>query len=795
VTTVAYGNGRSTQYEYYDHTRRLKRMTTGGASTIQDIRYTYDMASNILSVTDAAHTGTQSCALSNIVYDDLYRLTSVFSTADNRTITYAYNALGNVVTNGEMGTGTYTYHATKVHAVTAANGSTYAYDACGNMTNRNRSGQANQTLTYDEQNRLKQVAITGGSTVQFGYSAGGSRLWKKVGSQVTNLWIGSLYEEKDGNILCHVYAGGRLVATFEPESSFACFIQHHPYLAAIWNFGSGVATALFGGGRAPMSVMGLAILAGLFAGRPGAKRRAASSWRGRPALVFVAWASRPWIPNHGQDARATQGQDALATTVPLWRRVILTSLAASVFLSSSPQAAYAGTPVYDPVFYYYHPDHLGSSQLMTDRDGDVVQQYGYSPFGRENYKNNIYAFPVSSRYTGQTLDEDTGLYYYGARYYDPELARFIQADSTIPDPEFSQAYNRYAYVYNNPLKFTDPTGQNPFAIALFVIGTTKVTVGTIVVSACISAGITALAGGDPMKGFALGLMGGFLGGCFGAIANSAFIGAVAAGALTGVMSGGDPLMGALTAGVSAGIASAFAEMPVPSFVNTPTEAYLWQLTMSTCIGALAGGVNAEMSGGNFGTGAAYGAAGAAAGFAVSMALRDYLGTENPRASLACSSQELAVIYCVDLANTWADLEQWMAMVDIQRQAELQAELEWQKAVWAGFWDGYSKASYGIANTILGGLFNSKNGILYKFSPTIRNWSQDSAFKTGANGWRVAEVPLIGGLIAKAFGYNPWLGKIAYHYPHGGGPHQYPHIQIMIRAGAHTTKHIRIPWPW
>jgi len=92
-TNVAYGNGRSTQYEYYDHTRRLKRMTTGGASTIQDIRYTYDMASNILSVTDAAHTGTQSCALSNIVYDDLYRLTSVFSTADNRTITYNYNAL------------------------------------------------------------------------------------------------------------------------------------------------------------------------------------------------------------------------------------------------------------------------------------------------------------------------------------------------------------------------------------------------------------------------------------------------------------------------------------------------------------------------------------------------------------------------------------------------------------------------------------------------------------------------------------------------------------------------------
>ncbi len=54
------------------------------------------------------------------------------------------------------------------------------------------------------------------------------------------------------------------------------------------------------------------------------------------------------------------------------------------------------------------------------------------------------------------------------RYYDSELARFIQPDSTVPDPEFSQAYNRYAYVYNNPLKFSDPTGQNPFLIAMIM---------------------------------------------------------------------------------------------------------------------------------------------------------------------------------------------------------------------------------------------------------------------------------------------------------------------------------------
>jgi RHS repeat-associated protein len=57
------------------------------------------------------------------------------------------------------------------------------------------------------------------------------------------------------------------------------------------------------------------------------------------------------------------------------------------------------------------------------------------------------------------LDEDIGLYYYGARYYDPQLGRFIQPDSVIPDLFNPQSYNRYSYVLNNPLRYTDPNGR------------------------------------------------------------------------------------------------------------------------------------------------------------------------------------------------------------------------------------------------------------------------------------------------------------------------------------------------
>ncbi len=62
------------------------------------------------------------------------------------------------------------------------------------------------------------------------------------------------------------------------------------------------------------------------------------------------------------------------------------------------------------------------------------------------------------KFTGQRLD-GTGLYYYGARYYDPNIGRFISADSIVPDPMNPQSLNRYSYCLNNPLKYTDPSGH------------------------------------------------------------------------------------------------------------------------------------------------------------------------------------------------------------------------------------------------------------------------------------------------------------------------------------------------
>jgi len=77
------------------------------------------------------------------------------------------------------------------------------------------------------------------------------------------------------------------------------------------------------------------------------------------------------------------------------------------------------------------------------------------------------------RFTGQRLEQrlgapegglDRGLYFYGARWYDSSLGRFLSPDSIVPKPGNPQSLNRYAYVLNNPLRYTDPTGHSPVCI-------------------------------------------------------------------------------------------------------------------------------------------------------------------------------------------------------------------------------------------------------------------------------------------------------------------------------------------
>ena len=104
---------------------------------------------------------------------------------------------------------------------------------------------------------------------------------------------------------------------------------------------------------------------------------------------------------------------------------------------------------------YLHGDHLGSVSVVTDNDRRVLSRQDYTPWG-EARGGDITQTTLD--FTGQRKD-GTGLLYYGARYYDPALGRFLSPDSVAPDKGNPQTRNRYSYVLNNPLKLKDPTGH------------------------------------------------------------------------------------------------------------------------------------------------------------------------------------------------------------------------------------------------------------------------------------------------------------------------------------------------
>jgi RHS repeat-associated protein len=112
--------------------------------------------------------------------------------------------------------------------------------------------------------------------------------------------------------------------------------------------------------------------------------------------------------------------------------------------------------------YHLHGDRVppgrGSTSLATDSSGGVgnpVRDQGYYAYGRYRRGGTL---PTDHKFTGQKL-AGSGLYYYGARYYDPQIGLFLSADTLVPDPGVVLDYNRCMYTRGNPLKFVDPFGH------------------------------------------------------------------------------------------------------------------------------------------------------------------------------------------------------------------------------------------------------------------------------------------------------------------------------------------------
>ena len=240
---------------------------------------------------------------------------------------------------------------------------------------------------------------------------------------------------------------------------------------------------------------------------------------------------------------------------------------------------------------YFHTDHLGSIAVITDGNGAVAERLSYDAWGKRRFANGADdpAGSVTSQttygFTGQEELSVTGLVHLNGRVYDSLIGRMMSADPTVPDALNPQAWNRYSYVGNDPLTFTDPTGYSWLSSFFSSIGNFfKSIFSNAIVRAIVQIAIAAVLtlGNVPL--------------------------AIAAAASTAIVTGlsGGKLGQILKAAVIAG-ATAFAFNQVGTAFAGPSN-FLANVAGHAAVGCL----SAVASGGKCGPGALSGAAGAAA---------------------------------------------------------------------------------------------------------------------------------------------------------------------------------------
>jgi len=147
----------------------------------------------------------------------------------------------------------------------------------------------------------------------------------------------------------------------------------------------------------------------------------------------------------------------------------------------------------EDISWFYHSDHLSSTGYVTDANGEIVEHLSYFPYG-ETWVQEKSSLPIAYQFTAKELDEETGYYYFGARYYDPRVSTWVSADPALgrylpkaSDFSGEREFNprklhgmggiytsinlaTYAYAQSNPMTLTDPDGNSAMAGALRFAG-------------------------------------------------------------------------------------------------------------------------------------------------------------------------------------------------------------------------------------------------------------------------------------------------------------------------------------
>ena len=520
-TYLKYCNGAETFYTYDPQRRRLQNlMVNSGGNTIMDNAYTYDAVSNVLSVINGASVPKSGKAGGQMAhtytYDALYRLVSATGTytgADNKTASYTL-AMGydnmhritskrqiltqnNVQFNGTLNAGydlSYTYgtdtgkkfqlanvkdvnyrtEETPSESENVNNNHAYEYDANGNLVYVNTSrtkkdGMADEKtaerkLKWDEENRLL-ASDDNGFVTNYWYDADGERTVKTSG-------------ESDQVYVNSEFAGGRT-----NTAKFSLYVS--PYLVA--NQGGRYTKHIYIGSQRVVSKIGDF---DSYGSDPRRIQYAGSETDGLSVDYKQKYVQQLQVikdnyatfavPYNGEDNNDYVDGKGFCCNDGSLEAAQARAIAANIAKAKAVNGNFKENDDYEKMQFYYQPDHLGSSSYITNLDGEVVQHIEYVPFGEVfvEERNDVWNTPYL--FNAKEFDEETGMYYYGARYYEPRLSLWISVDPISNyDPRNNEnyldgehnlgVYNTfnlapYGYCYQNPIRLIDPNGKQVDAV-------------------------------------------------------------------------------------------------------------------------------------------------------------------------------------------------------------------------------------------------------------------------------------------------------------------------------------------
>lgn len=441
VTTITYPDNSTVTFSYDGDGNRTGMTDSTGTTSwtysalnlvtaetkgTNSISYTRDAGGRVTSLTD------QAAITVNYTYDGVNAITKA-SRGPNWEATYVYDSNGNLTNSGDPNGTTMdrSYNAAdwltslvnKQSNGTTISSFTYAHNIDGLVRSITELDASQVTYGYDSLHRLTSEVRTGANpySISYAYDPAGNRT-SRVKSGVT-----TTYTYDDANRL--------LTATGATYS---------------WNANGNLTSKTVGGTTTSFaydfddrltSITGPATVAFSYDGL------------GRRASRTAAGVTTAFFFDENRITAEKQGSTVTGHFTYGVTRVSRDVGANSVF---------------------YHVDGLGSARQLTDNTEAVVKSYLFEAFGelvsQSGTAENPYQFAGAWNYRA---DGDAGLIQVGARYYDPQVGRFITADLVLGTPLNPQSLNRYPYVENNPVNAIDPTGKFPWGVVLaiaFIIG-------------------------------------------------------------------------------------------------------------------------------------------------------------------------------------------------------------------------------------------------------------------------------------------------------------------------------------